>query len=274
MATVLGPALGFDEASLGYGSRRLWAGLTAEVAGGEFLAVLGANGSGKTSLLNVLLGLRPLTSGTATIDGRPVTKGSGRIGYVPQQRRVDPLTPLCARDMVRQGLDGHRWGIGLPGSSRRRRRLVAEVLESVGAGEFADRPVGLLSGGEQQRVRIAQALVDDPRLLLCDEPLLSLDLASQRTIAALVDDYRRTREATVVFVTHEIDPILSYVDRVLYLVDGRFRIGTVDEVLASATSSDLYDTPVEVRSGGQVAVAGIPEATTHPHLADHEFSAR
>jgi zinc/manganese transport system ATP-binding protein len=149
-----------------------------------------------------------------------------------------------------------------------RRRRIDEMLESVGARDFAGRPIGLLSGGEQQRVRIAQALVADPKLLLCDEPLLSLDLNSQRTISGLVDRRRRTHNTAILFVTHDINPVLPYVDKVLYLAGGHFRMGTVDEVMTSATLSDLYASPVEVvRSGGRVLVAGIPEGAADPHHA-------
>ncbi|MBN9620407.1 MAG: ABC transporter ATP-binding protein [Actinobacteria bacterium] len=260
------PVLRLRDAELAYGPRVLWSGLDLDVAPGEFVAILGANGSGKTSLMRVILGLQPLSAGELEVAGRPVRRGSDDIGYVPQQRRADPLTPLRARDVVGLGLDGHRWGVGRPSVGRRRR--IADALEEVGATAFADRPIGLLSGGEQQRVRIAQALVADPPLLLCDEPLLSLDLTSQRTVTALVDRRRRSRDTAVLFVTHEINPVLPYVDRVLYLAGGRFRIGTVDEVLNSATLSELFDAPIEVvRVGGRILVAGIPEV---PDGAHHE----
>jgi zinc/manganese transport system ATP-binding protein len=264
------PVLCLDDAALAYGRRTLWSGLDLTVAPGEFVAVLGANGSGKTSLLRVILGLQRLSHGTIAIAGRPARRGSDDIGYIPQQRRHDPLTPLRARDVVGQGLDGHRWGIGLPSRSRRAR--ISTALAAVGASDYAEVPIGLLSGGEQQRVRIAQALVADPPLLLCDEPLLSLDLHSQRTVTALVDRRRRERDTTVLFVTHEINPVLPFVDRVLYLADGRFRIGTVDEVLNSQTLSELYDAPVEViRSAGRILVAGIPDVPGQPHH-DHDHT--
>jgi zinc/manganese transport system ATP-binding protein len=219
--------------------------------------------------MRVILGLQPLTTGRVEVAGQPVQRGSNAIGYIPQQRRADPLTPLRARDFVGQGLDGHRWGIGRPSAGRRRR--IAAALESVGAGDYADLPIGLLSGGEQQRVRIAQALVADPPLLLCDEPLLSLDLASQQTVTALVDERRRDRDTAVLFVTHEVNPVLPYVDRVLYLAGGRFRIGTVDEVLNSATLSDLYGSPIEVvRAGGRILVAGVPDSPEQAHHDHHE----
>jgi zinc/manganese transport system ATP-binding protein len=261
--------LDLRDAALGYGGRVLWSGLDLSVTPGEFLAVLGANGSGKTSLLQVVLGLQQLSTGRVLVGGAPARRGSRLIGYVPQQRRVDPLTPLRARDMVGQGVDGHRWGIGRP--SRTRRRQVDEALAAVGATPYADLPVGVLSGGEQQRVRIAQALATDPRLLLCDEPLLSLDLNHQAAITALIDRRRHTNDTAVVFVTHEINPVLPYVDRVLYLAGGRFRVGTVDEVMTSSTLTELYGRPVDVlRSGERIIVAGIPDQHVHAHEHEHE----
>lgn len=259
------PVLELRDAALARGTHQLWAGLDIEVRAGEFIAVLGANGSGKTSLLRAVLGLLPLAAGSVTVVGQPVRRARRRIGYVRQQHRIDPLTPLRAKDVVRQGLDGHRWGFGRP------RRVdwarVDEVLAAVEASAFAEMPIGVLSGGEQQRVRVAQALVDDPALLLCDEPLLSLDLASQRTISALVDRRRREHDTAVVFVTHEINPVLPYVDRVLYLAGGRCVVGTVDDVFTSATLGTLYGSPIEViRRDGHILVAGIPP--TH-HDEDH-----
>jgi zinc/manganese transport system ATP-binding protein len=256
--------LRLSDAALAYGRRPLWSGLDLAIEPGEFVAVLGANGSGKTSLMKVILGLQPLSGGRVEVAGRPARRGSDRIGYVPQQRRADPLTPQRSRDFVGQGLDGHRWGITRPSTQRRER--IARALASVGATDFADMPIGLLSGGEQQRVRIAQALVADPPLLICDEPLLSLDLTSQQTVTALVDQQRRERGTAVLFVTHEINPVLPYVDRVLYLAGGRFRIGTVEQVLNSATLSELFGAPIEVvRVAGRILVAGIPEAQAEAH---------
>ncbi len=253
------------DAALAIGARPLWSGLTLDLYPGEFLAVLGPNGSGKTSLLRAILGLEPLTAGAVTIAGHQVRHGRRQIAYVQQQQRIDPLTPLRAKDVVRQGLDGHRWGFGRPGGVPWNR--VEEVLAAVEAAPFAEMPIGTLSGGEQQRVRIAQALIGDPILLLCDEPLLSLDPGSQRTVTALVDRRRREHNTAILFVTHEINPILPYVDRVLYLAEGRFRIGTVEEVLNSATLGELYGVPIEViRRGQHILVAGIPP--TH-HVASH-----
>ncbi len=216
-----------ERASLAYGSRTLWSDLDLKIEAGQFVAVLGANGAGKTSLLKVLLGEQALSGGSVQIDGRPVTRGSNVVGYVPQRVGIDPGTMIKARDVVRMGVDGHRWGIGLPFGARRRetRRIVDEMLEAVGATAFADAPVSMLSGGELQRIRIAEALACDPALLICDEPLAALDLRHQQEVAALIDQRRRQHGTAVIFVTHEINPILQYVDQVLYLAGGRFRLG-------------------------------------------------
>src|SRR4051794_12343478 len=157
------PVLRLAGASLAYGSRTLWSGLDLEVPAGEFVAVLGANGSGKTSLIRVILGLQPLTAGHVEVAGQPARRGSADIGYVPQQRRADPLTPLRARDFVAQALAGHRWGPGWPSAARRRR--VPHALPAVGAAEFPDAPIGGLSRGGRQRGRIRRALVADPPLV-------------------------------------------------------------------------------------------------------------
>ena len=175
----------------------------------------------------------------------------------------------CARDLVAFGVNGHRWG--LPFNSRAVRRQVDGILESVGAREYANVPVATLSGGEQQRVRVGQAIAGTPSLLLCDEPLISLALHHQRQVSELIDEQRRAINTAVIFVTHDVNPILPMVDRVLYLAGGRFRVGTPDEVLRSEVLSYMYDTPVEViRSRGRVVVLGAPEGYgVHDHLEHH-----
>ncbi|GHH85539.1 metal ABC transporter ATP-binding protein [Streptomyces capitiformicae] len=255
-------------AALAYGERVLWHDLDLDLRPGEFLAVLGPNGSGKTSLVRALLGQRQLSAGTCTVLGRAPRKGGRHIGYVPQQATLSAHATLRARDVVRFGLDGHRFG-PRPGVDGVRRR-VDEVLRAVGAMAYADVPVGLLSGGERQRVRIGQALAADPRLLLCDEPLLSLDPHHQRAVTELVDARRRSHGTAVVFVTHEINPVLGLADRVLYLARGGFRVGTPKEVFTSDALSQLYGTQVDVvRVRGRIMVVGTPdEAAPPPHHAE------
>ena len=261
------PVVRLRGAGLHFGDRVLWEGLDLDVAPGEFLAVLGPNGSGKTTLLKVLLGLQQLSSGSVEVCGRPATRGSRLIGTIPQQKSFPGNTPLRARDLVALGIDGHRWG---PRIFRKRlNEKVDGLLELVGATGYADRPVGVLSGGEQQRLRAAQALSDDPRLLLCDEPLLSLDLHHQQAVSALIHRQACDRGSAVVFVTHEINPILQYVDRVLYLAGGRFHVGTPAEVMTSETLSELYGSPIEVfRSNGRIVVVGMPDTVEHHHGAE------
>ena len=256
------PVIRLSDASLAFGERTLWSGLDLSVAPGEYLAVLGSNGTGKTSFLKVLLGLLPLTSGTVSVNGTGPRAAASRVGYVPQQRGFPTRTPLRAKDLVAQGVDGHRWGVRM--HPRRVHRRVAELLERVGATEYADAPVGLLSGGEQQRLRIAQALAAEPTVMLCDEALLSLDLHHQHVVSELVHEQRERTGCAVVFVTHDVNPIIEHVDRILYLANGAFRIGTPDEVLRSDVLSELYGTRIEVlRSNGRILVAGRPDSTHH-----------
>ncbi|OBA61948.1 ABC transporter ATP-binding protein [Mycobacterium sp. 1100029.7] len=242
------PAVSLTGARLSFGDRVLWDGLDLSVSPGEFIAVLGPNGTGKTSLLKVLLGQLPLSAGAVQVGGKEVTAGSGDIGYVPQHRPLDRDVMLVGRDLVRLGVDGNRWGATpLRSAERARRRLaVGQALAQVNGEQLADVRVGLMSGGELQRMRIAQALASDPMLLLCDEPLLALDPANAKLVAALIDRRRREADTTVLVVTHEINTILPYVDRVLYLVDGRFRIGTVEQVMNTETLSTLYRADIQV----------------------------
>ena len=257
--------LALNGAGLAFGRRALWRSLDLEVRAGEFIAVLGPNGSGKTTLLKAVLGLQPLTSGTVEVFGRRPARGDRRIGYVPQQRLLDPSTPVRGADLVGFGVDGGR--LGLPFRRRADRERVARLVRDVGAEDFAASPAWRLSGGEQQRLRVGQAIASDPRLLLCDEPLISLDLANQAAVSALIDRKRREHEAAVLFVTHDVNPVLQLVDRVLYLVDGRFRIGAPDEVLTSEVLSELYRTHVDViRVHDRVVVVGAgPGHDEHEH---------
>lgn len=257
---VTEPAVELNGARLAYGPRTLWSGLDLQVRPGEFIAVLGPNGSGKTSLLKVLLGQVPLSGGSVRIAGTPARTGNSHVGYIPQQKTMDEGLPLRGRDLVGLGVDGHRWGTGLR-NRRARRAIVDAAITQVGAQAYADAPVGSMSGGEQQRLRVAQALVGDPRVLLCDEPLLSLDLANQHRVSDLINQRRLDHQTAVLFVTHEINPILPLVDRVLYLVDGRFRIGTAAEVMTSEVLSELYQTDVEVlHVRGRLVVVGTGDA--------------
>lgn len=266
-APTMPPIVSLRDARLKYGQRTLWEGLDLDLAAGEFLAVLGANGSGKTSFLKVLLGLVPLSTGTLMIDGAPAQRGHRSIGYIPQQKNFAPDTALRARDLVGLGVDGHKWGIRVRG--RAYKQQVDELLDQVGASSYAKIPVGMLSGGEQQRLRIAQALASNPKVLLCDEPLLSLDLNHQKAVSALVGRQAKQNKTAVVFVTHEINPILEHVDRVLYLAGGRFTIGTPEQVMRTEVLSKLYGTHVEVLvSNGRIVVVGRPDAVVDGHAHD------
>jgi zinc/manganese transport system ATP-binding protein len=260
------PAIRLRGASARIGQRVIWRGVDLEVGQGEFVVVLGPNGSGKTTLLRVLLGLLPLAEGDVEILGEQAHRGRRSVGYVPQRRSLDPDLNVRGRDIVSLGVDGTRWGIPLPTAAARRRRvLVDEALEAVGATAYADRPVGRLSGGEQQRLLLAQALVTQPRILLLDEPMASLDLRSQGVVTSLVAGVARERGITVVLVAHDVNPLMHVLDRVAYLARGTVVAGRPEEVITAGTLSALYDYPVEVLrdSRGRVVVVGLDDRDSH-----------
>ncbi|MGI8428167.1 MAG: metal ABC transporter ATP-binding protein [Solirubrobacteraceae bacterium] len=250
------------------GGQTIWSDVDLSVAPGEFVALLGPNGAGKTTLLGVLLGLLELSAGTARVLGARPGEQNMRIGYLPQRRAFDAATRVRGVDIVRLGLDGRRWGAPLPaiGPLVRRsdwaRERVAEVIALVGAQAYATRPIGELSCGEQQRLLIAQALVREPVLLILDEPLDGLDLANQAQIAALVQRICRTDGVAVLLVAHDVNPLLSYLDRVIYLAAGQALAGPPREVITGERLSALYDTAIEVlrTSDGRLVVVGAPEA--------------
>src|SRR5437763_8927983 len=222
------PVISLRNAAARVGSRQLWQDVTVEVAAGEFVAVLGPNGVGKSTLVKVLLGLHPAADGSVQVLGGEPGQHSDQIGYLPQRRNFDSSLRVRGIDIVRLGLDGDRWGLPVSLRSGRRRaanQRIADVLRQVGAEEYAHRAIGQLSGGEQQRLLIAQALVRRPRLLILDEPLDSLDLPNQSAVAALLQDICRNEGVTVLIVAHDINPILGYLDHVIYLAGGGIAVG-------------------------------------------------
>ena len=241
-------------ASVRFGERLLWSGVDLHIGPGTFTAILGPNGAGKSTLLKVLLGLQPLAGGSVDVLGAPAGAARRRIGYVPQRGGFDRTLRIRGLDVVRLGLDGSRWGVPVSANrAKRTREAVAEVVDLVGASQYASRPIGELSGGEQQRLVVAQALVRRPELLLLDEPLDSLDLANQAAVAALVQRICRERGVTVVMVAHDVNPILQFLDQV---------VGAPNDVITTQTLSALYGARVEVlrASDGRLVVVGTPEA--------------
>src|SRR5215472_10397996 len=246
--------LGVEGVSVALSGRQILDEVSFTIGPGEFTGLIGPNGAGKTTLLRVILGLQRAASGTVTVLGKPRSRDA--IGYVPQKVLLDPDMPIRARDLVALGADGTRYGIRLP--SRQRAQAVREMLHAVDAERFADARVGYLSGGEQQRVLIAQALISRPRLLLLDEPLANLDLRSGQEIIALLARIAREQQIAVLLSAHELNPLLPVMDHVVYLAAGRAASGPTGEVITSEVLSRLYGYHIEVLhvAGRILVVAG------------------
>jgi zinc/manganese transport system ATP-binding protein len=257
------------DAAVRMGGPTCWSDATLTIEPGEFVALLGPNGSGKSTMLRALLGLLPLSAGSARVLGAAPGRLNDQIGYLPQRHGFDPAIRIRGVDVVRLGLDGNRFGLPIPGRGDAGAR-VAEAVDLVGATAYARRPIGELSGGEQQRLLIAQALVARPRMLFLDEPLDGLDLPNQTAVSALLADISRSRNVTILLVAHDVNPLQQFLDRVVYLAGGRVVSGTPEEVITAETLSSLYGVPVEVlrASDGRLVVVGEPEAPAH-HVDRH-----
>src|SRR5450631_954116 len=248
------PPIVAHELTAGYASRPVWARATFSVPSGSFTAILGPNGAGKSTLIRMILGQLAPTSGRLEVLGEPPHRGNPNIGYVPQGSVFDPELSIRGRDLVDLGVDGHRWGVRLAGRARAA-AVSSAAIDAVGAGGYADRPLGSLSGGEQQRLLLAQALVGRPRLLLMDEPLSHLDVRNQGAMVQLITKVARERR------------LLPHIDLVLYIAHGRLAMGRPADIITAARLTEIYSSPVEVLtdSRGRVFVVGLEEEVSHPH---------
>jgi zinc/manganese transport system ATP-binding protein len=264
--SAMGPAVTAEGLAAAYGGHVVWQNASFTVNAGEFVAVLGPNGGGKSTLFRLLLGLLPPAAGTLRVLGQHPHRGNPAIGYVPQRRNIDQDVSIRGRDFVHLGVDGNQWGVGIGrGGVADAGRRVDSAIRAVGALTYADRPIGRLSGGEQQRLLLAQALAGQPQMLLLDEPLASLDLRNQGVIADLVASLAQANGFTVLLIGHDINPLLPIVDRVLYVAHGGVAIGKPDEVITTERLSSLYDAPVEVLhdSHGHMFVVGLEAESAH-----------
>ena len=259
--------LSVQELGVRLSGRQILDRVSFSVAPGEFTGLIGSNGTGKTTLFRAILGLQALSEGRVLIGGRPRSRRNPQIGYVPQKFLLDPDLPMRARDLVGLGLDANRLGLPLP--SRSRRALVEQMLAAVDADRFADTRVGRLSGGEQQRILIAHALIARPRLLLLDEPLANLDLGSSDEVVALLARVAREQQIAVLISAHEMNPLLPVMDRIVYLAAGRAASGRSDQVVRADVLSELYGHHVDVLNvhGRVLIVAGAGDDSD---LAGHE----
>jgi zinc/manganese transport system ATP-binding protein len=262
-----------DHATIGIGGRSVLSDVSFAIRSGEFIGVLGPNGAGKTTLMRAILGLLPPSAGTVRVFGRAPQRGDRTIGYLPQVRTVLPDLRVRGLDFIGSSLHGERWG--LPSLSRQDRSMIEETLESVGARDLAKRPLSQMSGGERQRLLLAQALIGSPKLLLLDEPLISLDARHQEVAIDVVRKVCRARGITVLFSAHELNQLLGTLDRVLYLGNGQAALGTVDEVVTAPVLSRLFGTEISVlRADGHIFVMSRGRDVervehTHDHNHDH-----
>ena len=265
-------AVALEHVTLQLGGRAVLSDVSFEIQAGEFIGVLGPNGAGKTTLMRAILGLLAPGAGRIKVFGQPPECGNPAIGYLPQLRTVLPDLRIRGRDVIAGSLNGERWGLAL--SSRRDRLMVEETLEAVGAHELANRPLAEMSGGERQRLLLAQALIGSPRLLLLDEPLISLDARRQEIAIDVVRRVCRERKITVLFSAHELNQLLGTLDRVLYLGNGHAVLGSVEEVVTAPILSKLFGTEIQVlRADGHIFVMsrGLDvERTDHLHDHGHE----
>jgi zinc/manganese transport system ATP-binding protein len=265
--------LSVDGVSVSLGGRQILDDVSFTIGAGQFTGLIGPNGAGKTTLLRVILGLQRATAGTVTVLGHPRSRRNPSIGYVPQKVLLDSDLPMRARDLVALGMDGNRFGMPLP--SRQRSEAVREMLHAVDAERFADARVGNLSGGEQQRVLIAHALISRPRLLLLDEPLANLDLRSGQEIISLLAAIAASQQVAVLLSAHEMNPLLPVMDRVVYLAGGRAASGPAGQVIQAGVLSRLYGHHVDVLHvhGRVLVVAGTDAEPGADLTADHALEA-
>ncbi|MDA4135441.1 MAG: ABC transporter ATP-binding protein [Thaumarchaeota archaeon] len=247
------------DVSAGYREKTIWRDANFSFGKGEFVAVIGPNGAGKTTLFRMLLGLQPALGGSLKIFGETPKRGNPRIGYVPQRHIIDSDTNVECLELVRLGLSGTKWGFNP--FSHRERDAAAVAMEGVGATELEHRPLGVLSGGELQRVFLAEALVSNPDILLLDEPLSNLDLRRETDLLHLVNDVVRKRGVTALLIAHNINPLLPHLDKVMYVANGKVATGKPSEVLTSESLTALYGVQVEVLRDphGNVAIIGVEE---------------
>ena len=248
-----------ENLAAGYPGNTVWRDANFAFGRGEFVAVIGPNGAGKTTLFRLLLGLQQPIDGSINILDAPPKRGNPRIGYVPQHHMIDSETHIECLELVRLGLSGKRWGFNP--FSQKERDTAFTALEAVGATELAHRPLGVLSGGELQRIFLAEALVSNPDILLLDEPLSNLDLRRETGLLHLVNDVVRSRGVTALLIAHNVNPLLPHLDKVMYIANGKIAMGKPNEVLTSENLTALYGVQVEVLRDphGNVAIIGVEE---------------
>ncbi len=250
----------------GYGRDIIWQSASFNIKAGEFVVLLGPNGAGKTTLFKLILGLKQPIGGQITVFGHVPEKGNSDISYMPQKRLIDSESRLNTIEYVKLGISGHKLGFSIGLRAKAERDKALRALELVDASKFADVSINKLSGGELQRIFLAQALVEEPKLLLLDEPLANLDIKREVELVDLIKNIIKQNNIAVVLIAHDINPLLSAIDRIIYIANKKVASGSPDEIVTSDNLSKLYGFNIEVlRSpSGQIAVLGT-EGAIHAH---------
>ncbi|HSX47829.1 MAG TPA: metal ABC transporter ATP-binding protein [Patescibacteria group bacterium] len=251
--------------SAGYRNKVIWDNADFCIKKGEFVGVLGPNGAGKSTLIKLLLGLNSPLRGSLKLFNNLPKRGNLKIGYVPQRRIIDEQNNIEVYEFIRMGLIGTKWGFSLPNKTKVERNEIYKILEETNSKELAHRPIGQLSGGELQRIFLAQALINKPDLLLLDEPLTNLDIRREAELIRLIADIVKSHEITVLLIAHDINPLLPYTDNLIYIVNGKIVKGTTKEIINSKTLSQLYGAHIDVLKDkhGRLAVLGTEVPAHH-----------
>ena len=260
--------LSLTNVSVSRSKQQILQNVNLEIKNGEFYGLIGPNGAGKTTLLKLILGFISQDEGQIEIGTSTEARHRLTIGYVPQKIEFDRDIPLRARDLVALGMDGHKFGISL--FDKKKRALVNDILQAVSAYEFADARIGELSGGQQQKIMIAHALVSNPKILLLDEPLANLDLKSQHEVIELVNKLRTEQDISILFSAHDMNPLMDVMDKIIYIANGRIAVGKVDEIVTGKNLTLLYGYPVDVLkyNGRLIVLTGNETEGLHHELHD------
>lgn len=225
------------------GAHLILSGLNFQIKENQFIGIFGPNGSGKTTFMKALLGIIPYANGQVVVLGKTPQKARKQIGYIPQNRDME-LFRLKGRDFIATSIHGHK--LGLPFLTKKDLYHIDSVLDLVHARDLAFIPLCEMSGGQRQRLLLAQALLGNPQLIIMDEPFSNLDPKWVKIILSLIKDLQEQRKLTVLLSTHDLNPLIKVMDKVICIGNHQAILGEVDQVITSDILTGLYGFPIDV----------------------------